>query len=255
MSDEELVLRREPGLMELVQQIITSPNAKDQVEVVKAMLDLKERLEDRAAEKAFGKALHDMQARIEPITKDGEIIVKGVVRSRYAKSDSMDDVIRPLMDEYGFAFTMSVGDIVNDNMRQYLGTLMHEQGHKELYTLPLPLDENPFRSAVQSHGATITYARREFYKMIFKIVERNMDDPQIVEPISDEEAEKLNTKIQDTKSSLKAFCKYFLISSVKELKKADLARAHEMLDQKTARQKEAVQKEEKEADERQTGQL
>lgn len=246
--------KREPTIMEIIREMAMSPNARDQVEVMKEMIAMKERVEDRAALQAFGQALHNLQSALHPIVKDTEIVVKGKVRSRFASFESIDDVVRPLMDQHGFAFQMSE-TAIEGNMRVFVGTLIHEQGHEKPLMVRLPLDKSEFRSEVQSEAATISYARRQLYKLHFNIVEYDEENPALVEPISEEELKDLNTKIIDTKANLKAFCGYFNVASLKDLKKADLSAAHEMLDQKAARQKDVAAKEAKQAEQRATGQL
>lgn len=232
MSGE--LVRQEPTLMELVQQISASPNAKDQVEVLRELLAMKERQEDRDAKRMYADALAGVQAKLPPLRKDSSIIVKGVLRSKYVSVDQLDDVLRPLMDEFGFSFTLSqVG--IKDKMREFAGTLRHRGGHSETLTVFLPLDESSFRSAVQSEGSTISYARRQLYKAHFNIIERGTDDDGSGEgfaTISDEEAKDLNAKLDEVKANLPAFLKYFEIEKLADLKKSDLSRAYEMVERK-----------------------
>lgn len=232
MADE--IVKTEPTIMEIVQQIAASPNARDQVEVVKELLTLKEHQEDRQAKRAFADALQQLQAKMPEIKKDGAIWVKGILRSRYATIDQLDDVLRPLMAEFGFSFQMSeIG--IRESMREFAGTLIHKQGYEKTLTINLPLDKSEFRSAVQSEGSTISYARRQLYKAHFNIVERGQDDDgsgENVEPIDAEQLKDLDTRMKDVKANMKLFCQYFHIEKVADLKKADLARAHEMLEQK-----------------------
>lgn len=224
----------EPSIMQVVQQIIASPNAKEQVEVMRELLAMKERAEDREAKRAFADALVDLQAEIPPMHKDGTIVVKGVLRSKYVTMDTLDDVLRPLMEKYGFSFTLSeVG--INDGMREFCGTISHRGGHEKTLSVFLPLDKSDFRSAVQSEGSTISYARRQLYKAHFNIIERGKDDDgsgQSVEEIGPDEAKDLEIRLMDAKANIPGFLKYFEISDVKELRKADLSRAYEMIERK-----------------------
>lgn len=230
MSED--VIKHEPTAMEIVQQIAASPNAKDQVEVMKELIKMKEHQEDREARRVFSQALQQMQASIAPITRDGEIIVKGIVRSRYATMDQLDDVLRPLMKEYGFSFQMSeVG--IEEGMRVFTGTLMHSNGQDQTLMVRLPLDKSDFRSVVQSEAATISYARRQLYKLHFNIVERNEPSGgESVEAIDEEQLKDLETLMNDVNANRKSFCHYFQIEKVADLKKSDLLLATEMLRQK-----------------------
>lgn len=224
---------KEPTIMEVIQQIASSPNAKDQVEIMRELLAIKERAEASEAKRAFDGALHQMQAKIR-ISRDGAIMVKGEVRSRYATIDQLDDVLRPLMSEHGFSFQMSeVG--VEGEMRVFAGTLRHTMGYQDTLLARLPLDRSDFRTQVQSEGSTISYARRQLYKLHFNIVERSQDDDgsgKNVQPIDPEQARDIETMIADTSSNKDVFLAYFRIKNVADLKKADLPLAMEMLQHK-----------------------
>jgi hypothetical protein len=230
MSKNDLI-KHEPTIMEIVQQIVGSPNARDQVEVMKELLAMKRAEEDREARRAYFKALHDAQAKIA-VTKDGSIVVKNEVRSRYATLEQLDIVLRPLMDEHGFAFDMTELGI-KDGMREFGGTLKHLQGHEETKCVNLPLDKSDFRSGVQSEGSTISYARRQLYKLHFNIVERERgESPENVETIDAEQVKDLETVIADVGANKKLFLEYFRIEKVADLKKADLRRAIDLLEKR-----------------------
>lgn len=235
MKEETQLLRQEPGILELVQQIIGSPNAKEQVEVMRELLAMREREEAREAKRLFIDALTELQQRIPPIRKRGVITDRqGGIRSRYALAEDVCEVIDPLMHEYGFSYTQSVVGI-KDGMREYNGTLMHRSGHDRTLTVFLPLDKSTFRSETQSEGSSNSYAKRMLYKAHFNVREVGIDDDGTglgLEEISGDELKDLEIKLKDTKSNLAAFLKYFEIEELKDLRKADLSRAHEMIDRK-----------------------
>lgn len=238
-SKHEIAVRQEtetePSIMSIVQQIAASPNAKEQVAVMQALLDMKERQEDREAKRMFIDALTELQGRIPPIGKHGIIKDRnGATRSRYALAEDVCEVVDPLMHEYGFSYTQSVAGI-KDGMREFVGTLLHRGGYEKTLSCFLPLDKSQFRTDVQSEGSTNSYTKRVLYKAHFNIREVGVDDDgsgQGLETISEDEAKDLEIKLQDAKANLGAFLKYFEIAELKELRRSELARAHEMIDRK-----------------------
>lgn len=224
----------EPTLMQVISQIAASPNAKDQVEVMQALLAMKERQEDRDAKRMFADALAQLQAEVPPISKNSEIIVKGVLRSKYASIEQLDDVLRPLMEKYGFSMTVSC-DELKDTMRRFSGALRHRGGHSEVLTVWMPFDKSDFRSAVQSEGSTLSYARRQLYKAHFNIIERGVDDDGTghgFEKISSDEALDLKAKIDEVRGNVQTFLDYFSIETLADMPKANLPIALKMIEQK-----------------------
>jgi hypothetical protein len=225
---------REPTIMEIVSQLAQHPDLGKHVDAMERLLAMKERSEDREAMRLYADALAEFQANMPVVEKHGEIKVKGVLRSKYALIEDIDDIIRPLMREYGFAFMLSeIG--VKDGMREFSGTLSHRGGHKESLIVHMPLDKSEFRSAVQSEGSTISYARRQLYKAFFNIVERGVDDDgsgQGIEIISEDQARDLQARLDEVKGNVAGFLQYFDIDKLSDLRKADLSRAFEMIEKK-----------------------
>lgn len=236
VREETAVDRPEPSIMEVVQQIISSPNAKEQVEVMRELLAMKERAEDREAKRIFYNALAEVQDRIPPIGKHGVIKDRsGATRSKYALQEDICEIVDPIMHEYGFSYTQSTVGI-KDGMREFAGTLLHRGGYERTLTTFLPLDKNQFRTDMQSESSTNTFAKRILYKDHFNIREVGVDDNgtgEGLETINEDEVKDLEIKLKDAKANVVAFLKYFEIEELKELRKSELSRAHEMIDRKS----------------------
>lgn len=232
---EGLVVRQEPSIMQIVEQLASRPDLLGpQVDAMEKLLAMKERAEDRQAKSMYADAMAELQAELPPIGKHGEIIVKGVLRSKYALIEDIDEIVKPLMAKYGFSYSQSIVAVA-DGMRQYEGKLLHRGGHSETRTVFLPLDKSDFRSLVQSEGSTNSYAKRQLYKAHFNFTEVGIDDDgsgQGVEGISDDEYKDLNAKLDETKVNIPKFCEYFDIAKVSDLRKSDLSRAYEMIERK-----------------------
>lgn len=230
---------KEPSIMEIVSRLANAPiPTLENVTVIERLLLMQERAEDRQAKRQFAEALHALQTERPTINKHGEIWVKGALRSTYARIEDLDDVLKPLMDKHGFAFTLSETGI-SEGMRVFDGTLLHRGGAEKTLTINLPLDKSEFRTQVQSEGSTMSYARRQLLKAHFNIIEHGVDDDgsgQNVQTISDDEEKDLNAKLDEVKASKTGFLKYFEIKKLADLKRVDLPRAYEMIDRKLKKQ-------------------
>ncbi len=127
------------------------------VDVVKLekLLEMHERLQDKAAEKAFNAAMAQMQCEIPTV---GETGVNTHTKNAYATLDDINVVLKPIMQRHGFAVTFKVDHQANGI--SVTGILMHSAGHREQTTLLLPVDIGSGRNAVQAVGSSTTYGKR-----------------------------------------------------------------------------------------------
>tara|TARA_R110000868_G_scaffold406061_1_gene686164 strand:- start:952 stop:1701 length:750 start_codon:yes stop_codon:yes gene_type:complete len=153
--------------------------AKDEtfdVTKLEALMKMQERMEDRQAERAFARALHDAQAEIPHIAKNGTVSL-GSGKGSYAFTTwtDMDRVLRPVMDRHGFTLKFDMqqkeggGAVIT-------GTLLHVDGHSAQASIPLALDAGPGRNNLQAMGSTMSYGRRYVAEMLFNLVRAGVDD-------------------------------------------------------------------------------
>src|SRR5688500_14546934 len=84
-------------------QVIERAAANPEVDVAKLekLLELQERILARHAETAFNSAFAEMQSEMPTIAENGEIKVSGVVRSRYALFEDINDTVKPILKAHG----------------------------------------------------------------------------------------------------------------------------------------------------------
>lgn len=174
-------------------QIIARAASDPSVDVAKmsALVDLQERLMKLSAEQRFNADLVGLQGRIPQIGKDGRIEVKGELRSKYSRLETIDAVLRPLMQEYGFALTFDSPTLTAGAM-QFQATLRHRDGHSKPYAMTLPVDSSGSKNGTQGGGSTTSYARRYLICAIFNVITRDEDndgngDPVSKDPITDQQ--------------------------------------------------------------------
>jgi hypothetical protein len=162
------------------------------VEKMSKLLEMHERIEARKAETAFTEAMNSIQARVPRIVKDRKIIVKGSLRSKYAALEDIDKALRPLVLEAGFSLMYSTEDVPPKATKLIL-TVKHRLGHKEPFTLTLPIDNNEFRSPSQNTASTVSFGRRILLCMAFNVitVDEDIDGNEKVEFITEEQVLKI----------------------------------------------------------------
>ncbi len=232
-------VREEPSIMALVSQLAQKPTLET-VEVIERLLAMKERQDTIQAKKFFISALTSLQGEAPVIEKTGIIKDRqGNTRSRFALIDDIEDIYGPLMQKYGFAMTVSVAGI-KDGMREFVGMLMHNEGHEKPLSVFLPLDKNDSRSAVQSEGSTMSYAKRMLYIAHFNIKMKGVDDDGTgagLEVINEQQYFDLESLLSEVKGNRDIFLKLYDIPDLKQLSQRYLPAAIATLEQKRKSQK------------------
>lgn len=157
----------------LIERVATNPNAS--IETLERLLIMQERVQASRAETAFNAALAEMQPNL-PIIEERGAIRNGqkVVQSTYALWEDINEAIRPVLAEYGFALTFRVER--SKGMVSVTGVLSHREGHKTETTLPLPVDSSGSKNAVQAIGSSTSYGQRYTAKLLLNLTSRGEDD-------------------------------------------------------------------------------
>ena len=201
------------------------------VEKMKALLDQQERLLKWQAQEEFQAAMAKLQPKLPQIDKNGAIVVKGQIRSKFALMADIDAAIRPLLARAGFSF--SFGSESPDG-KQYLITakLSHEAGHSETRTILLPLDASDYRSAVQNVGSTISYGKRLLIKMLLNLVERGEGEGEALAYISDDQIKDLEALMSEVKANRQKFLEFMGVTETKQISVRDYKSAVAALERK-----------------------
>jgi hypothetical protein len=155
--------------------IIAAAARDPQVDIAKmqALLDMRERLMSQQAEVAYIEAMNRLQSAVPAIHRTRRIVVKGQLRSMYASLEDIDKILRPLMIQEGFSISYGTEDV--PPATKLILTVKHCRGHKEVFSLVLPVDKNEYRSSVQNVAATVSFGRRILLCLGFNIVTLNSD--------------------------------------------------------------------------------
>ena len=237
VPQETTILAEQPSsILEVIARAVSDP--KIDVEKMERLLAMHERISAQQREITFKDALSRLQATVPQISKKGQIIVKGNLRSRYSKLEDIDTVVRPMMAEEGFAFTF---DTKSDNgkLHTILCTMSHRDGHSETKSIVLPMDANDYRSDVQSIGSTVSYARRQLVKMHLNLIEADEDNDGSGggEPISEQQTKDLGALLDEVKADKGKFLTLAGVNSLEEILCKDYGQAVRLLELKRKHQK------------------
>ncbi len=161
--------------LNMIERLASNPRAD--VKKLESLLEMRERNRAIEARLQFNKAMRDCQAEIMPVVRDAE---NAHTKSRYAKLEKIDKMIRPIYTKHGFSLTFNSKSLDNKQVRVFC-TCMHDDGHFQEYELDGALDTagskgNSNKTDLQGLGSTVSYLRRYLTCMIFNVVLTNEDD-------------------------------------------------------------------------------
>ena len=193
------------------------------------LLDVQERMMNKQAEINFNADFHRLQMDLPRITKDAKIVHKGKLIASYAKYETIDTVIRPLLVKHNFSLRYNTEPTANKII--VTGTLSHRDGHSITDKIPLDVEAGGAKNNVQGVGSTIAYGKRYLVGMMLNLVfEGDDDDGKKAShiPMDDEQIQELKAILQKegaTTNEIKNFLDYMDAESVDEISAADYQKA------------------------------
>lgn len=160
------------AMISVIERAALNPDVD--IEKMERLLSMQERIIERQSETEFNAAMAEMQCKMPSIAERGKIVVKGETRSHYATFEDINDVVKPIMQEFGFAMSFRVEQ--HENGINVTGILMHRSGHREQTSMFLPLDQSGAKNVVQSVGSSVSYGKRYVMSAMLNITTRGEDD-------------------------------------------------------------------------------
>ena len=161
------------GLLEVIARAARDPSVD--IDNMERLLEMQERVHARNAKQAYDAALAEMQPNLPVISERGRILNNNKqVQSTYAYWEDVNEHIRPILYEYGFALSFKTGR--NDGMISVTGVLSHREGHREETTMDLPADNSGNKNAVQSIASSTSYGKRYTAFALLNITTKGEDD-------------------------------------------------------------------------------
>ena len=171
------------------------------VEKMKALLEMKERIDRAEAERQFNIAMNVVQSELRPVVRDSE---NQSTHSKYTKLEKLSASIGPVIVRNGFS--VSYDSPATEGSKITVGcTLAHCGGFSRHYQLAGDLDTSgpqgkANKTAIQGLGSTVSYLRRYLKLMMFDVVLVDQDnDGQSLCVITDDQADNINTLMNDLK--------------------------------------------------------
>jgi hypothetical protein len=160
------------GLVQMFERLATNP----EVDVVKLerLIAMHERLVAGQAKADFDTAFALMQGQIPVITEQGQILVDGKLRSRYATNEDIQEIVKPILQTHGFSLRFR--HEVTDGWLKVIGILSHRSGHSEHDEFVTRADDSGRKNPIQAIGSARSYGQRYTTTALLNIATRGSDD-------------------------------------------------------------------------------
>lgn len=155
-------------ILSVIQRAAADPQCD--IEKMERLMAMHERMQAKNAQTEFNAAMASMQCEIPSIAERGE----GHNRKTYATLEDINDVMKPIMQRYGFAISFKVEH--SQAGVSVTGVLMHRAGHREETTMLLPTDTSGGKNAVQAVASSVSYGKRYVMCAMLNISTRGEDD-------------------------------------------------------------------------------
>lgn len=216
-----------------IERVARDPSVN--VENMERIFALQERLLAIHRKQEFDEALARIQDQIPPVKKDGVIPLKNGEKIKFAKFESIQKIVKPMLRAEGFTTTYTE-EIPADNpaVKRVVITLSRG-GHSHSCAAFVPVsDPGPARSAAQSMTSATSQGRRRAYVNILDITMEGEDDDGAggLEPITEQQVLDLETALTDSKSNRVKFLRWMGVESLSEILTRDYDRAMRALENK-----------------------
>jgi len=217
------------GLMQLALE-----RGGDAVNQIERLVDLKIKLQDRAAAQEFAEALATFQAECPPITKNatGKVATDAGVKFeyKYAQLPMIAKTIAPFLKKCGLSYTWDTPRM-EGGFLTVVCTVRHINGHTITSTCTLPTATRAGMSEQQKIGSARAFGERLTLIQALGITTADPDmdgadlgavDPT---PITELQAHDLEAKVEELKVNKADFLKFLGIESFAAIRASDHRKA------------------------------
>lgn len=233
-------------MISMIERIAMDPNIP--LDRLEKMLDMKERMEDRAradeerqAKKAYFAAMSKCQAELPVVIKNQD---NSHTRSKYADLAAIEKQAMPIIHQHGFAISFQPDGYNEKGELRICWEISHSEGHSRNGVGEIPVDGAGAQGKVnktgtQAFGSTATYGRRYLLCMLFNISTGDDQDgnnqPAVPELINAEQLATIRRLIDETETDIAKFCELGKIDALPDMPAKDFASAVRLLEQKKLR--------------------
>lgn len=234
-------VRRESDEYTALMEMVAAKDGTEAIEMLERLVALKERAEDRDAERAMNHAIAAFKAECPPIPKNVSVDYPTSqgrrVTFRHASLDTMCQIIDPVLTKHGLSYTWD-SKPGEGLARVTICRLRHVDGAERTASFHAPPSGVSNSAEVQKVGAALTYGQRYSLVQVLGLT-TTMDDVDGMEPasddaprVSDENVAELMEWIESVGADLAKFCAFLGVDTLADLPSSRFDFAVDSLKQK-----------------------
>jgi len=163
-------------MVSMIERVVMDPDSD--LAKLEKMLDMKERLDEKAARRAFDLAMANAKAEIPPILKTGTVDYENTKGDRtYFKHETLGgiaSVVDPILSKHGLSYRYRSKQ---DNGQLFVTCVVaHRDGFSEETTLQGGPDAGAGKNNYQAVGSAATYLQRYTLKLALGLSAATDDD-------------------------------------------------------------------------------
>lgn len=195
-------------------------------EILKQMMDLRDREEARNAKIAFTKALAAAKAELRPIMKTREVdyTPQGKQRVHYRHEDlaGIEEQVSPILTKHGLSYTFE-SDNGPDRPITVTCVLEHIDGHATRTPLTSGPDSSGGKNSLQAIASAVTYLQRYTLKLALGLSVSHDDDGKGADKttdagfITEEQMKELRETIEEHGGDVVKFCRFAKVEALSEI--------------------------------------
>lgn len=247
-QEAKIIPSNDAPMVAMIERIVMDPNIP--IDRLERMLEMKERMEDRAREDAEREARKAYYAAMSRCQKALPVVTKTKrndhTKSNYADLAAIEDQAMPIIHDFGFGVTFQPAGYNDKGELQIKWTISHEAGHSESDIAGIPVDGAGSQGKVnktgtQAFGSTATYGRRYLLCMLFNIStgdDRDGNRPPVVEEperITPEQVKIILQLLEESQADVQQFCSMGNFEAVPDMLAVDFNDAVQMLERRKAK--------------------
>lgn len=162
-------------MISMIERVAMDPDVD--IAKLERMLDMKERLEAKEAERQFNDAFARCQREIPTVLKNKR---NQQTNSNYADLAAVESAVMPTVNAHGFSMRFFPTASPVDGHYGVDCVVSHEAGHSETHHADVPSDGNGIKgnankTATHAFGSTMSYGRRYLLCMVWNIATADND--------------------------------------------------------------------------------
>lgn len=227
----------EKTILSMLEKLALNP-AVDADKMAK-LLDIQLQVMDRQAKIECNQDMIQIHSLMPRVTPTGEIKnTAGKVVSRYMKYEDIDEVLRPILLQFGFSLMHTSQE--SNNRLTITTTLKHRSGHQESASISLPYDSpNALKNAVQCGVSTQSYGKRANVCSLFNIVMEGEDDDGVssgIKTITYEQRDTIENALIQTNADRARFLQFMGVKNILDIQVCNYQKAISNLEAKARQQ-------------------